>query len=341
MATGNDIDHLVRSLPRRRVPEARLRQFVIANHEDAPMTSNPTLSAVEAAAAAIRALGAVHNPDVLKATYAIFTPLQERAARDGVRRHLDVAYGEDERDRLDIVAPDPAVQDAPVVVYFHGGALIRGERNPKPGLIYENVATFFARSGCIGVNATYRLAPQHTWPSGAQDVGRVVAWLQDHVREYGGDPSKIILIGQSAGASHVAAWSFLEAVHGPAGPRIAGAILLSGVYAVQHPEFSPGEPAAHQQAYYGADAGAWASMATLGHVRAGHPPVMLGVSEFDPYPYAWGTVALARELLACDRRVPWMRTFAGHNHVSPAMSINSDADTVGPDLLQFVRQVTL
>src|SRR5579862_2738036 len=54
-----------------------------------------------AIAAEIRRLGRAFNPEILKATYALYAPLQERAQKDGVDAHKDIAYGEDVRHRLD------------------------------------------------------------------------------------------------------------------------------------------------------------------------------------------------------------------------------------------------
>lgn len=289
-------------------------------------------------AAAIRAMGNTFSPDVMKATCALFAPLHQRAPRDGVVRHSDLAYGDDARHRLDVfTSGQRSSEPALVVVFIHGGGFVAGERSPVPDLINDNVPTFFARHGCVGVNATYRLAPQHRWPSGAQDVGRMVGWLREHVADYGGDPERIVLIGHSAGAAHAAAWTFLQALHGPAGPGIGGLVLLSGVYSVNHPEFHTGPPSPNQLAYYGADEAAWPGMATLGHVTPGHPPVFLGVAEYDPYPFAWPSAALYSELMRRDRRTSRMLTLAGHNHVSTTMMINSEVDTLGPELLDFVR----
>ena len=50
------------------------------------------------------------------------------------------------------------------------------------------------------------------------------------------------------------------------------------------------------------------------------------------------TAALAAELVQCDKRIPWLRVLRGHNHVSPAMQINSEVDTLGPELLEFVLE---
>ena len=285
----------------------------------------------------IRRMGRAFNPEILKATYDLFAPLQERAPKDGVERHNDIAYGENERHRLDVFVPGKKPTRAPIVVYVHGGGYIAGERSPLPGLIYDNVPTFFARHGVVGVNITYRLAPQHKWPSGAEDVGKAVAWLRDNAARYGGDPERIFLMGQSAGATHVATWTFVPQVHGAAGPRIAGAMLLSGVYAPQHPEFSPDKPAPNSIAYYGEDQSKYAAMSPLNHVKPGHPPVLVAVTEFDPYPLAWPSAALAAALAKCDKKMPWFIFSRGHNHVSPAMQINSAVDTLGPELLEFVH----
>ena len=184
----------------------------------------------------IRKLGRAFNPQILAATYALYEPLQRRAPKDGVRIIKDIEYGDNERHRMDVFVADDKPDSAPIVVYVHGGGYIGGERSPLPGLIYDNVPTFFERHGMVGVNMTYRLAPQYAWPSGALDVGRAVAWLRFRATQFGGDPDRIFLMGQSAGATHVAAWAFLPHVHGPSGPRIAGAMLLTGVFAPSHPD---------------------------------------------------------------------------------------------------------
>lgn len=303
------------------------------------MANLPPLDKAAAAqvAAEIKKLGRAFNPEVLKATYAIFKPLQERAPKDGVEHARDLAYGSDARNRLDIYMPADRPAKAPVVVYIHGGGYVGGERSPLPGLIYDNVPTFFARNRAIGVNMTYRLAPQHKWPSGAEDVGKAVAWLHENIAKYGGDPSRIFIMGQSAGATHAATWTFVPQVHGSGGPRVAGALLLSGVYAAQHPQYSPGKPAENSIAYYGEDESKYSSMAPLFHVKPGHPPVMICVTEFDPYPLAWPSAALAGELAKCDKKMPWFIYSRDHNHVSPAMQINSCVDTLGAELLEFVK----
>lgn len=289
-------------------------------------------------AAQIRRMGPVFDEDVLRATYALYAPLQQRAPKEGVSVERDLAYGEDPRHRLDVFTPEQRASGAPVVAYFHGGGYIAGERSPVPGIVYDNVPRFFARHGMVGVNATYRLAPAHKWPSGGEDVGRVVRWLRANAARYAGDPQKIFLVGQSAGATHIATWTFMESVHGPGGPLIAGAMLISGVYAAQHPDYSMETPRPNQFAYYGDDLSKWPAMAPFDHIKSNHPPVLITTSEHEPYHFVWPSLALAASLLKRDRRMPRFRYLPDHNHVSPALQIGCEIDTLGPELLAFVSQ---
>jgi triacylglycerol lipase len=305
------------------------------------MAANAELLSKDEVAAGIRRMGRKFDQEVLQGTYELYKPLQERAPKQGVEITRDVAYGPHARHRLDLFVPSHRpTRPAPVVVYVHGGGYVGGERSPMPGLFYDNVTTFFARHGIVGVNMTYRLAPEFKWPSGAKDVGTVVAWLKQNVAQHGGDPDRIFLMGQSAGASHVATWTFMPEVHGATGPGIAGAMLLSGVYASHHPEFNPdGKPSPNHLAYFGEDTTKWAAMSPLPRIAPGHPPVYVCVTEFDPYPLAWPSSALLAALEKCDKAMPWFRVLRNHNHVSPALQINSEVDTLGPELLQFIQSV--
>ena len=286
----------------------------------------------------ISRLGRSFNPDVLKATYALYTPLQESAHRTGIATERDVAYGPHQRQRLDLFFPAPRPTKAPIVAYFHGGGYVGGERSPVPNLIYDNVATFFARNGMIGVNATYRLAPEYRWPSGGEDVGHVVAWLRANAAVFGGDPERIFVIGQSAGGTHVATWALDRSLHGPSGPGISGAVLLSPVLAPCDQQYNPGTPPPHRLAYFGSNEEAWADMNLLNHVSPGHPPFFISVAEFEPPDLQWSAPALVATLMRVDRQMPWFRYLTGHNHVSPAMQINLEGDTLGPEIVDFIRQ---
>ena len=90
------------------------------------------------------------------------------------------------------------------MLYIHGGAWIIGDKDQqgKPMLLH------LARRGFIGVTINYRLAPKDRWPAQIVDVKRAIAWVREHIAEYGGDPSFIAISGSSAGG-HLAALAAL------------------------------------------------------------------------------------------------------------------------------------
>jgi acetyl esterase/lipase len=81
------------------------------------------------------------------------------------------------------------------MVYIHGGAWVIGEKREqgKP-MMYELVARGWV---CVAIN--YRLSPKGTWPDHIVDAKRAVAWVKDHIEEYGGDPTFVAVSGGSAG----------------------------------------------------------------------------------------------------------------------------------------------
>lgn len=125
-------------------------------------------------------IGPVWGKDIagnIAITQQHYMPLLEKAPHGGVTVTRDLSYGPDARHRLDIFRPDGGRKNMPIVVFLHGGAYVRGERDVTAE-IYGNVSLFFARNRMLGVNATYRLAPAATWPAAAEDVGALVKWLK-------------------------------------------------------------------------------------------------------------------------------------------------------------------
>jgi acetyl esterase/lipase len=121
-------------------------------------------------------------------------PLRSRA----VEATRDVDYWGDgmARHRLDVYRSRLAPPDkAPVIVYIHGGAWVIGDKRQqgKP-MMYELVARGWV---CVAIN--YRLSPKATWPEHIIDAKRAVAWVKEHIAEYGGDPSFVAVSGGSAG----------------------------------------------------------------------------------------------------------------------------------------------
>lgn len=127
----------------------------------------------------------------------------ERAAARGVfvRRHL--AYGCEVRQRLDVYAPAGA-RNAPIAVFFYGGAWRTGEKRQA-----AFVGRALARLGFLVAIPDVRLAPEVQFPSFIEDAAAAVGWISRHARAFGGDAQRLLLIGHSAGA-HTAAMLALD-----------------------------------------------------------------------------------------------------------------------------------
>ncbi|HEY0260495.1 MAG TPA: alpha/beta hydrolase [Lacisediminihabitans sp.] len=106
---------------------------------------------------------------------------------DGIREH-----------RLDVMAPRPAegfsADGLPVYVYFHGGGWTSGDK----GALTKYCASQ-AASGIIVVNANYRKATGFRMSDMIDDANAVLAWVRDNIGSHGGDPTRIVLGGDSAG----------------------------------------------------------------------------------------------------------------------------------------------
>jgi acetyl esterase len=87
--------------------------------------------------------------------------------------------------------------DAPIVVFFHGGGMVIGSMD-----IYDGVCRLLAdASGAVVVNVDYRLAPEHAEPAQLQDAWDAVRWCGDHASDLGGSEDKLVVCGDSAGGN--------------------------------------------------------------------------------------------------------------------------------------------
>ena len=286
---------------------------------------------VKSIRAQVASHGALFNPTILQATRDIYRPYIP--AGGDIRTEVDVAYGSAARHRLDLYRPAATTAaNVPIVIYIHGGGFVGGGKN-EDGVYYRNGGEYFARHGFLAIVPNYRLAPEHPWPAGAQDVGAVVDWAGQNASRYGADPARRFIIGQSAGSTHVATWLFDGNVRGTAAPAVTGAVLMSGLYRVE----APLDP--RLQSYFGADPALYPARSPIAHVAKDHPPLLLSVAEFDPAFLARSTFDLAQRLTEVDGRSPRFAWMDGHNHVSTVQSLGSPQDECGAGLLAFFRSL--
>ncbi|SDI27210.1 alpha/beta hydrolase [Natribacillus halophilus] len=90
-------------------------------------------------------------------------------------------------------------QDAPVIVYYHGGAFMEGYGNIDT---HDNIARAIAyRSNAIVISVGYRLAPEHIFPKAVDDSYDALIWAYEQAEEFGGSQEKMIVAGDSAGGN--------------------------------------------------------------------------------------------------------------------------------------------
>lgn len=212
-----------------------------------------------------------------------------RAARDseevrkqrGVIRIADIPYAsrqgvDAKRQSLDIYFRE-GMGNAPVVLYVHGGGWIRGD---KSRALFKPAA--LVPEGYLFASMNYRFHPEASLAEMAQDVATAVAWLMEHAAKYGGDGSRIVLMGHSAGAHLVSVVGTNPAFMDEAGAALGS---LSGVVAIDtamlHVPMRMATARASQQRVFGRDPDAWTPVSPWHHVREGSgiPGFLLLISD--------------------------------------------------------------
>jgi acetyl esterase/lipase len=278
----------------------------------------------------LAAIGRVIDPPGTKALYA---PLHGPTPDAGVHVERDIQYGPHARNRLDIFTLKPAdTTPKPVLIFVHGGGFVRGDKQDPGTPFFGNIGAWAARHGLVGVNMTYRLAPEAVWPAGAEDVGAAVRWVRAHIAEYGGNPARIYLMGHSAGATHVTTYVAQPALQDSDGPGLAGLIASSGIYDVGAYPQNP-----NQDSYFGADRSLYAERSPLSGLTRSALPLLLIHAELDPPPFPQ-QVEILREALTRAGRPPRIVHLAGHNHLSGIYSIGTADTAMSGAILEFISQ---
>ena len=259
-----------------------------------------------------------------------YAPLLAAANNDGISVTRNLAYGPHARQVLDIFQP-PSAQNAGVIVFMHGGAFVRGDKQASPE-IYDNLLYWFAKHGYVGINIEYRLAPEASYPGGADDVALAMAWLHVNAAAHGGNPAKLFLIGHSAGGTHVASYVF-DPLLGYLGKHVASVVLIS---ARLRADVSPENPNAEAvRAYFGNDEALYNQRSPVSHAACSMLPVFIVTAEFEnPLLDVYG-LELAYQLSLARRRAPRYLRLMRHNHMSIVAHFNSGEDVLGREILDF------
>ncbi|MES2024679.1 MAG: alpha/beta hydrolase [Pseudomonadota bacterium] len=128
--------------------------------------------------------------------------------------HLDLRYGQAERNRIDYFAGD---QPGPLLIFIHGGYWQMRAKETFSFLAAGPLA-----HGMHVALVGYTLAPDASLTEIVSEVRASIAWLRNHAADFGGDPNKMIVSGWSAGG-HLTAMCMDE-------PGIVGGVAISGIY---------------------------------------------------------------------------------------------------------------
>ncbi len=278
-------------------------------------------------AAKVAAIGRVIDP---AKSAPFYIPLQEKEPYGEVKVARDLKYGPDERNLLDVFSPQTAGAPRPVLVYVHGGGFVAGNKRAPGSPFYDNIHLWAVKNGMVGVNMTYRLAPAAKWPAGAEDVGRALQWVSANAARYGGDPRRVYVMGNSAGATHVADYLAQAALGRMPATPVAGAILLSGVYDLT--AFDP-KPLG---VYFGDNAEAYAERSATPGLLKSKVPLIVSQAELDPVPFEEQALHL-RDALCKARGCQQFVVLEKHNHLTQVQAINSGDTTLTRHLLGFVK----
>lgn len=244
----------------------------------------------------------------------------------------DVAFGDGPRRKLDVYAP-PGASQRPVIVFIYGGSWTSGSKGD-----YAFAGAALAAHGFVTVIPDYRLVPTVRFPSFIEDCAAAVRWTADHAQEYGGDPSRIVLVGHSAGAYNVMMLAldahYLRDAGVDAG-RLRGAVGLSGPY-----DFLPFDVDATRNAFGQAPD----SMLTqpVHFARADAPPLLLLWGEADTTVGPRNLRSLDAAMHAAGGRVE-SKTYPGVNHVDIMLALSRPLRGRAPtlaDVTAFAERVT-
>jgi acetyl esterase/lipase len=244
----------------------------------------------------------------------------------------DIAYGDKAKQRLDIYVPKNAAPDAPVIVFFYGGAWQEGDKKD-----YLFAAQSLASTGAIVVVPNYRVYPEVTFPGFLEDGAAATAWTLRNIGTYGGDPQTVFIAGHSAGA-YVAIMLVLDkeylAKAGVGDARLAGGIGISGPY-----DFLPLTRADIKPIFEVVSD--MAVTQPIHYARADAPPLLLLAGDADTTVGAYNSHNLADRIRALGGRVE-DHYYPGLAHVGSILALTSffsDRAPIKPEIAAFIAKM--
>ncbi|MBN8867926.1 MAG: alpha/beta hydrolase [Solirubrobacterales bacterium] len=269
------------------------------------------------------------------------------------------ALGKKGENLLDVYAPRKLPDHKlPVLFWIHSGGWYQGNKTDEA----RAKAIKFVRSGFVFVAVNYRLSPKPTnrysfdsdrvmFPDYVKDAAKGLGWVNRNIRDYGGNPKKIVLSGHSAGGQIAALLAtdpiyILEEKLYP--DQIKGVISLDSVALDLSAEANPknsGEVARYHRMYWNAfgtpaenrQQNRWKAATPMDHADPSDPPFLFIASREAP----WRERDAARMARSIGRSAGFsvIRVAMSHKRINHTFGRDSDTSrqtTVG---LKFARSV--
>ncbi len=260
-------------------------------------------------------------------------------------RTKDVAYVpasapdfDKERHILDVYSPSKAASNAagyPVVLFIHGGSWTSGSKN-----IYTFIGRRLAKQGVVAVLINYRLAPPVHVPEQAADCARALAWTVANIKQYGGDPARVFVMGHSAGgglAALLATDDALLAANGLPQNPVRGAIMddpagLDMYSYLKEMKYAGDEK---YKVPFGNDPAVWKAQSAIYKIRAGMPPFIFFIGG-ETYPSISGSSGRFRDRLKAIGQPTPYTIIPGRHHIPMVLQLYRQHNIIYRDLLKMV-----
>ena len=229
----------------------------------------------------------------------------------------------------------------PVVLYIHGGGWVIADLDTYDA----SCRAICNRAHCVVVSTHYRQAPEHKFPAAHEDTYAAYKWLLANARELGGDPSRIAIVGESAGGNMAAALCYNAKHEGLPLPRhqvlvypIAGSDTNTESYREMVDAVPLNTPAMRwffEQYLNSPQEGQTPAISLYDADLSGLPPATIINAELDPLRSDGELLARRLEESGVPVR---QRTFAGVTHeffgMTPVLAKAREAQQMAADALR-------
>ena len=285
------------------------------------------------------------SPVVLLLAIVVVVLATEYVVARPSHRTKDIAYVaasapdfDKERHLLDVYSPKQAAPGAggfPVVLFVHGGSWNSGSKD-----FYSFIGRRLAKQGVVAVVMSYRLAPAVHVPEQAADCARALAWTVGHIKEYGGDPGRVFVMGHSAGgglAALLATDDALLARYGLLQNPVRGAIMddPAGLDMYTYLKELKYEGDAKYKIPFGNDPAVWKSVSPIYKIKPNLPPFIFFIGG-ETYPSISGSSGRFRDQLKATGQAPPYTIIPGKHHIPMMLQLYWQHNIIYQQLLKLV-----